>query len=278
MDPESIVIAKITRGERVGDIAAYLHGPGKSNEHQYVKDGQRHSGGMVIASNIGAEGATDPAQWAADVRHTQQQRPDITKPIWQASLRVAPGDRVMDDQEWADIASRFMDDMGVGEHPWVAVRHGKDHIHVVVSRVNDTGEVWHGRNDRRQAQSACTRIEKQHDLEHAPRRRTQQKKTITQQRQEHREAAAVTPEQRRLRRRVNQLTPAQWEALDPEVQQVMRINSRERVPGAHIRPKDDIPQAKKPKRSTAAPDDSRTSYWERTNPHTPSRNDQGYGR
>lgn len=233
---------------------------------------------MVIASNIGAEGATDPAQWAADVRHTQQQRPDITKPIWQASLRVAPGDRVMDDQEWADIASRFMDDMGVGEHPWVAVRHGKDHIHVVVSRVNDTGEVWHGRNDRRQAQSACTRIEKQHDLEHAPRRRTQQKKTITQQRQEHREAAAVTPEQRRLRRRVNQLTPAQWEALDPEVQQVMRINSRERVPGAHIRPKDDIPQAKKPKRSTAAPDDSRTSYWERTNPHTPSRNDQGYGR
>ncbi|GAA4524651.1 hypothetical protein GCM10023160_16530 [Brachybacterium paraconglomeratum] len=138
--------------------------------------------------------------------------------------------------------------------------------------------MWHGRNDRRQAQSACTRIEKQHDLEHAPRRRTQQKKTITQQRQEHRESAAVTPEQRRLRRRVKQFTPAQWEALDPEVQQVMRTNSRERVPGAHVRTKDDIPQARKTKRSTAAPDDGRTSYRERTSPHAPSRNDQGYGR
>ena len=69
------MIAKITRGTRVGDIAAYLHGPGKADEHQYVKDGQRHSGGVVIASTIGAEGATDPAEWAADLRHTQQTRP-----------------------------------------------------------------------------------------------------------------------------------------------------------------------------------------------------------
>ena len=104
------MIAKITRGTRVGDIAAYLHGPGKADEHQYVKDGQRHSGGVVIASTIGAEGATDPAEWAADLRHTQQTRPDITKPIWQTSLRAAPGDRTMDDREWADAASRFMED------------------------------------------------------------------------------------------------------------------------------------------------------------------------
>lgn len=183
----------------------------------------------------------------------------------------------MGDQEWADIASRFMDDMGVGEHPWVAVRHGKDHIHVVVSRVNDTGEVWHGRNDRRQAQSACTRIEKQHDLEHAPRRRTQKKKTVTQQRQEQREAAAVTPEQRRLRRLVKQFTPEQWEALGPEVQRVMRINSRERMPGAHVKPRG-TPQARKPSRSTAASDARTTSYRRRTNPQTPNRDEQGYGR
>src|SRR5699024_5841168 len=148
-DEGAPVIAKITRGTRVGDIAAYLHGPGKADEHQYVKDGQRHSGGVVIASTIGAEGATDPAEWAADLRHTQQTRPDITKPIWQTSLRAAPGDRKMDDREWADAASRFMDEMDVGNRPWVAVRHGDDHIHIVLSRVSDDGEVWHGRNDRR---------------------------------------------------------------------------------------------------------------------------------
>src|SRR5699024_9143989 len=109
-----VMIAKITRGERVGDIAAYLHGPGKANEHHYIQDKRRHIGGMVIASNIGAEGATDPAEWAADLRLARQQRPEITKPIWQASLRAAPGDRVMGDREWADIASRFMEEMGVG--------------------------------------------------------------------------------------------------------------------------------------------------------------------
>src|SRR5699024_1770471 len=179
-------------GTRVGDIAAYLHGPGKADEHQYVKDGQRHSGGVVIASTIGAEGATDPAEWAADLRHTQQTRPDITKPIWQTSLRAAPGDRKMDDREWADAASRFMDEMDVGNRPWVAVRHGDDHIHIVLSRVSDDGEVWHGRNDRRAAQRACTVLEKAHGLSQAPRRKVQPKRAVTTQRETWREAAKVS--------------------------------------------------------------------------------------
>src|SRR5699024_1537071 len=221
-------------GTRVGDIAAYLHGPGKADEHQYVKDGQRHSGGVVIASTIGAEGATDPAEWAADLRHTQQTRPDITKPIWQTSLRAAPGDRKMDDREWADAASRFMDEMDVGNRPWVAVRHGDDHIHIVLSRVSDDGEVWHGRNDRRAAQRACTVLEKAHGLSQAPRRKVQPKRAVTTQRETWREAAKVSPRQRSLRRTVRQFTQAQWDALDPAVQGVIRTNSPQRVPGAHV--------------------------------------------
>ena len=88
------MIAKITRGERVGSIAAYLHGPGKANEHQYKRGGQTHTGGVVIASNIGVEGDIEPNRWAKDLRASQKHRPDITKPIWQASLRAAPGDRL----------------------------------------------------------------------------------------------------------------------------------------------------------------------------------------
>lgn len=228
------MIAKITRGNRVGDIAAYLHGPGKADEHRYVRGGQRHPGGLVIASTIGAEGAIDPAEWAADLRRSQQTRPDITKPIWQASLRVAPGDRTMSNREWADAASRFMDEMGVGGHPWVAVRHGDDHVHVVVSRVNDDGTVWHGRNDRRAAQRVCTLLEKVHGLGEAPRRKTQPKRAVAAQREVWREAAKVSPEQRAQRRRVQQLTQAQWEAMSPEVQSVVRTTSPQRVPGAHV--------------------------------------------
>ncbi len=51
------------------------------------------------------------------------------------------------------------------------VRHANDHVHVVVCRVSDEGTVWHGRNDRRAAQSACTRLELEHGLQTAPRRR-----------------------------------------------------------------------------------------------------------
>lgn len=60
---------------------------------------------------------------------------------------------------------------GFREHPWVMVRHADDHVHVVVCRVSDEGTVWHGRNDRRAAQSACTRLKLEHDLQTAPRRR-----------------------------------------------------------------------------------------------------------
>lgn len=252
------MIAKITRGERVGDIAAYLHGPGKANEHYYVQDKRRHTGGMVIASNIGAEGATDPAQWAADLRLAREQRPDINKPIWQASLRAAPGDRIMSDREWADLASRFMDEMGLEGHPWVAVRHGKDHVHVVVSRISDAGEVWHGRNDRRTAQRVCSRLEQRHGLEAAPRRKVQLQRTVGEQRQQWQNQAQTIAEdrlvpepQRQRRREVAQLTREEWNALDPEVQDVLRVTQPHRVPGANV-PQRPTPTRQAPARTAPA--------------------------
>src|SRR5699024_451000 len=192
LDEGAPVIAKITRGTRVGDIAAYLHGPGKADEHQYVKDGQRHSGGVVIASTIGAEGATDPAEWAADLRHTQQTRRGF------------------------------------------AGREGAGRNHIELSRASADGEVWHGRNDRRAAQRAGTVLDKAHGLSQAPRRKVQPKRAVTTQREAWREAAKVSPRQRSLRRTVRQFTQAQWDALDPAVQGVIRTNSPQRVPGAHV--------------------------------------------
>ncbi len=58
------MIAKITRGSRVGDIAAYLHGPGKANEHQYRDGSTRVRGGQVIGGNLGRDGDQDGSRWA----------------------------------------------------------------------------------------------------------------------------------------------------------------------------------------------------------------------
>jgi hypothetical protein len=166
------MIAKITRGERAGDIAAYLHGPGKANEHEYTLGNVRHSGGMVIGGNLGREGHTDGTRWAADLREAAGTRPDIRKPIWQVSLRTAPGDRRLSDEQWRDAATTMAERMGYEEHPWVMVRHGEDHVHIVVSRVSDTAQVWHARQDFRAAQSAATALEKHLGLIQAPRQKT----------------------------------------------------------------------------------------------------------
>jgi hypothetical protein len=166
------MIAKITRGERAGDIAAYLHGPGKANEHEFTVGNMRHSGGMVIGGNLGRERQTDGASWAADLREAAGTRPDIGKPIWQVSLRTAPGDRRLSDEQWRDAATIMAERMGYEEHPWVMVRHGEDHVHIVVSRVSDVAQVWHARQDFRAAQSAATAMEKHFGLIQAPRQKT----------------------------------------------------------------------------------------------------------
>jgi hypothetical protein len=196
------MIAKITRGERAGDIAAYLHGPGKANEHEYTVGHVRRSGGIVIGGNLGREGHTDGASWAADLREAAGTRPDISKPIWQVSLRTAPGDRRLSDQQWQDAATIMAERMGYEEHPWVMVRHGEDHVHIVVSRVSDTAQVWHARQDFRAAQSAATALEKHFDLIQAPRQKApgrvrSSQKTIIENQQK---TAAQLTEQRAVAR------------------------------------------------------------------------------
>jgi len=166
------MIAKITRGTRAGDIAAYLHGPGKTAMHTYRdRDGVEQVGGIVIGGTLALRGDTT-GRWAAELREAAASRPEISKPIWQVSLRCAPEDRALTDAEWRDAATVFMTRMGLEERPWVVVRHADDHVHLVASRVSDTGQVWHGRQDYRQAQSACAELEQAYGLRAAPRETT----------------------------------------------------------------------------------------------------------
>lgn len=131
----------------------------------------------------------------------------------------------MSDREWNAIAVEFMRQMGVEDRPWVAVRHGADHIHVVVSRVAETGEVWHGRNDRRQAQTVCSFIEDEHGLVKAPRRRVGAKRMVSEQRAMYGKAAQVQPDVL-----PGQISREHWESYDKELQDTIRSAQPERVP------------------------------------------------
>lgn len=163
------MIAKITNGSRVGDIAGYLHGPGRANEHQYLRAGKKVSGGVVIGGNLGYEGASEPGQWVKTMRAALNKRAEAKKPVWQCSLRNTANDRVLTDAEWADAGQDFAEAMGFENHPWVMVRHGEDHVHLVVSRVDFEGQLWSRSHDRRKAQKAASALEDTYGLEKAPR-------------------------------------------------------------------------------------------------------------
>jgi len=174
------VIGKITKGTRTGSIGAYLHGPGRANEHSYTNEyGKHQAGGQVIASNLAVIGDTDSKRWAAQMRQPLALRDKAVKqPIWQVSLALPPGEKLTG-RQWADAAQTFVEQLGVQEHPWVAVHHGasaggNDHIHIVLNRVNFDGELWAAKHDYRRVQRAATHLEKVYGLSHAPRTRDAQ--------------------------------------------------------------------------------------------------------
>lgn len=169
------MITKITNGSRPGDLAAYLHGPGRQHEHVY----DRQVGGAVIGGTLGRDGDREGKGWAVDLREAAAMRPDIAKPIWHMSLRNAAGDRVLTDREWAQVAHEMGTAMGWADKPWVVVRHGDDHVHVVVSRVGDDGSVWNRRDDRYKARRAAVQVEKRHQLTATPVRTSEASKRVS---------------------------------------------------------------------------------------------------
>jgi len=162
------VIASITRGKDAGALGVYLHGPGRHNEHAY--NPRVH--GMVIAGSVAVTDPTKPGQWVANMRRAYKGRDDVSRPVWQCSLRTAPEDRRLSDAEWVDAAQTFAERLGFAEHPWVAVRHADDHIHLAVSRVAHDGRVWQGRHDYRHAQTARRELEVEYGLAQTATRRT----------------------------------------------------------------------------------------------------------
>jgi hypothetical protein len=86
--------------------------------------------------------------------------------VWHCAARVAAGDRVLSDGEWAGIARELLDGAGIavsgdaGGPRWVAVRHAEDHIHIAVVLVRrDTSRRFWPHQDYPKLRAAARRIE-----------------------------------------------------------------------------------------------------------------------
>lgn len=135
------MIGKICpRGEDLAGLIRYLYGPGRREEHTdpHIIAGYRDPRGLEPGLRPG--GGRDFRHLVSKMRMPYAVAGDkaLAQPVWHCSMRAAPEDRLLSDQEWAQIARDVMHRTGLSPHGeeddavrWIAVRHGPDHIHIV---------------------------------------------------------------------------------------------------------------------------------------------------
>jgi len=169
------VIGKISapRGEHVEPLIRYLYGPGRREEHTdpHIVAGWRHP--AELEPPLRADGRRDFRRLTGLLNqpHAAMGTWGFDRPVWHCSMRAAPEDKTLSDDEWAQIACDVMHRTGLapyGEEDdavrWVAIRHGDDHIHIVVMLARQDGRRPSTRNDRYRVRDACLAAERRYGL------------------------------------------------------------------------------------------------------------------
>ncbi|WRZ89960.1 relaxase/mobilization nuclease domain-containing protein [Streptomyces sp. NBC_01007] len=154
------------QGSNTLGLLHYLYGKGTREEHI-----DPH----LVASfdGMAPDPGRDPSVTKADLRHLldqtlslldADQRPD--KHVWHCSVRAAPDDPILSDEQWGDIARRMIAATGIDPGDgagcrWAAVRHADDHIHIVATLVREDGRRPDHHRSGKRAQAECRLIEKE---------------------------------------------------------------------------------------------------------------------
>ena len=88
----------------------------------------------------------------------------MARPVHRTALRLADDDRQLTDKEWRQVAERYVKEMGFQDCPWTAMRHGNEHIHITVSRVQWDGRLASDAHDFRRSHQAARSIERAYGL------------------------------------------------------------------------------------------------------------------
>ncbi|MBO0982683.1 relaxase/mobilization nuclease domain-containing protein [Rathayibacter sp. SD072] len=189
------MIAKVTRGARMGGLMTYLVGPGNSNEHteqhlvagdsavmtMYGYDSLDRATALEIAASLeaprrefGVEVSRQVTRLNPGTGETLKERVDAS--VWHCSLSLAAEEGLLSDEKWGQIAQEFVDRMGFTEVSgkaacrWVAVRHGlstngNDHVHIAVALVREDGTKASTHNDFHRAMNIVRELETEFDLQ-----------------------------------------------------------------------------------------------------------------
>jgi hypothetical protein len=166
------VIGKVLRGRNAGRLLYYLYGPGKANEHTDPHLVAGFADPKDLEPDRRPDGRRDFRRLTGLLNQplAALARPGYDQPVWHCAVRAAPGDRMLSDAEWAQVAAGIMDKTGLAPAGddvgvrWVAVRHAADHIHLVATLARQDGirpRVW---NDFYRVREACAQAEERFGL------------------------------------------------------------------------------------------------------------------
>ena len=177
------MIGKVSpHGQRVTGLIYYLFGPGREAKHTdpHIVAGWRHP--AELEPPLRGDGRRDFRELAGLLQqpHAALGPHGSPRPVWHCSVRAAPDDRILSDDEWAQVACDIMHRTGLAPYGqeddavrWIAVRHAPDHIHLVamLARQDRTRpQTW---NDYYRVGEACRAAEQRFGLRRtAPRDRT----------------------------------------------------------------------------------------------------------
>ncbi|MEW1551613.1 mobilization protein [Streptomyces tsukubensis] len=206
------MVPDISTGSRTYGLLAYLYGPGRRDEHtdpHIVAAWQ-----SVLAPDPGRDPAATLKQLTDRLDLPVLALPAGRRParhVWHCPVRTAPGDRLLSDAEWGDVARRIVHATGIAETGdeqacrWIAVRHAPDHIHIVATLKRQDGRSPRRHNDSARAQAECRQIEKDFGLQQLnPGDRTAAQRPTSAERSKAERAGRAEPPRETLRETVRQ--------------------------------------------------------------------------
>ncbi|MFJ9551274.1 relaxase/mobilization nuclease domain-containing protein [Streptomyces erythrochromogenes] len=153
------------RGKRTIGLLAYLYGPGKYEEHT---DPHLVASWDDNAPDPGRDPQATLKQLQRLLDQPVQNVEEGSRPaqhVWHLSVRNAPTDRILSDEEWADVARRMVAAAGIDDPDhvagcrWAAVRHADDHIHIIATLVREDGYKPDLDNDAQRVQDEARVLE-----------------------------------------------------------------------------------------------------------------------
>ncbi|GAA3900006.1 relaxase/mobilization nuclease domain-containing protein [Streptomyces lacrimifluminis] len=158
------------RGPRTIGLLFYLYGPGTHEEHI-----DPH---LVAAwDSLAPDPGRDPDATYGDLQRLLDQPVDMlakedrpAEHVWHLSVRTAPEDPILSDEQWGEIARRMVSATGIAPDGdsagcrWAAVRHAGDHIHIIATIVREDGRQARLRYDGKRSQAEARKIEADYGL------------------------------------------------------------------------------------------------------------------